>query len=86
VALTPKVGATYRLVEDLGSGVGLLPAGTAVVIESIHKQDVAGVGGDVVVEIPSTPVVVDGEEITPVRRVAFALDDFKSRFKAAGEK
>lgn len=87
MALTPKVGTEYVLTasDGIGQGIGALAPGQRVVVESLHKEPEAGVGGNVVVSFPGPPVVVEGEEIFPVRRVSLSTRDFKSSFELAGD-
>lgn len=89
MALTkPKVGKTYVLTnpEGLGRGVGHVPTGTEVEVESLHKRTEAGVGGEVRASWVAGHVVVDGETVAYRRAATFSVADFNRLFSPKEKK
>ena len=74
MALTAKVGSAYVLTESIGSGVGAVPAGAQLRIESVNKKHVPGAAGELVLSFQP-----DGGT---TRHVAISRDDFNRKFKA----
>ena len=74
MALTVKVGSAYVLTESIGSGVGAVPAGTRVVVESVSKKHVPGAAGELLLSFQT--------DAGTTRHVAMARADFIRKFKA----